>query len=76
MFVVTSGEIDLSFPATMGFSSWIFALTVQAGYDPFLVVDTGEDEAFRARFAGTGQRALLDLTPVVTIGNTTIYAIR
>lgn len=48
----------------------------KAGYDPFLVVDTGEDEAFRARFAGTGQRALLDLTPVVTIGNTTIYAIR
>jgi hypothetical protein len=48
----------------------------KAGYDPFLVVDTGEDEAFRERFAGTGQRALLGLTPVVTIGNTTIYAIR
>jgi simple sugar transport system permease protein len=36
VFVVTVGEIDLSFPATMGFSSWIFALLVQAGYDPFL----------------------------------------
>ena len=36
VFVVTSGEIDLSFPATMGFASWIFALVVQAGYDPFL----------------------------------------
>jgi ribose/xylose/arabinose/galactoside ABC-type transport system permease subunit len=30
------GEIDLSFPATMGFSAWAFALIVQAGYDPFL----------------------------------------
>src|SRR4030095_2002530 len=36
VFVVTVGEIDRSFPATMGFSSWIFALLVQAGYDPFL----------------------------------------
>ena len=36
VFVVTSGEIDLSFPATMGFASWVFALVVQAGYDPFL----------------------------------------
>ena len=36
VFVVTVGEIDLAFPATMGFSAWIFALVVQAGYDPFL----------------------------------------
>ena len=36
VFVVTVGEIDLSFPATMGFSAWIFALFVQAGYSPFL----------------------------------------
>lgn len=36
VFVVTSGEIDLSFPATTGFASWVFALVVQAGYDPFL----------------------------------------
>jgi ribose/xylose/arabinose/galactoside ABC-type transport system permease subunit len=36
VFVVTVGEIDLSFPATMGFSAWIFALVVHAGYDPFL----------------------------------------
>src|ERR1700749_5173625 len=26
VFVVAVGEIDLSFPATMGFSAWIFAL--------------------------------------------------
>ena len=36
VFIVTVGEIDLSFPATMGFSAWIFALVVHAGYSPFL----------------------------------------
>ena len=36
VFIVTVGEIDLSFPAVMGFSCWIFALGMQAGYDPFL----------------------------------------
>jgi len=36
VFIVTVGEIDLSFPATMGFAAWIFALVVQAGFDPFL----------------------------------------
>jgi simple sugar transport system permease protein len=38
VFIVTVGEIDLSFPATMGFSAWIFALVVHAGYSPFLGV--------------------------------------
>jgi ribose/xylose/arabinose/galactoside ABC-type transport system permease subunit len=36
VYVVTVGEIDLSFPATIGMSGWVFALVVQAGYDPFL----------------------------------------
>jgi ribose/xylose/arabinose/galactoside ABC-type transport system permease subunit len=36
VFVVTAGEIDLSFPATMGFSAWIFALVVQSGYGPYV----------------------------------------
>jgi ribose/xylose/arabinose/galactoside ABC-type transport system permease subunit len=36
VFIVTVGEIDLAFPATMGFSAWIFALVVQAGFDPFV----------------------------------------
>jgi len=36
VFVVTVGEIDLSFPATMGFSAWIFALFVHFGLGPFL----------------------------------------
>jgi simple sugar transport system permease protein len=38
VFVVTAGEIDLSFPATMGFASLAFAVVVQAGYDPFLAI--------------------------------------
>ncbi len=36
VFVVTVGEIVLSFPATMGFSAWIFALVVHYGFSPFL----------------------------------------
>lgn len=35
VFVVTVGEIDLSFPATIGMTGWVFALFVQAGLDPF-----------------------------------------
>lgn len=41
VFVVTAGEIDLSFPATMGFSAWIFALVVHAGLSPYLGVVAG-----------------------------------
>ena len=47
-----------------------------AGYDPFLVVDEGEDRAFLDRFRGTGQRAVGTLAPLATIGNTTVYAFR
>lgn len=38
VFVVTVGEIDLSFPATIGMTGWVFALVVQAGFDPFLAM--------------------------------------
>lgn len=41
VFVVTAGEIDLSFPATMGFAAWIFALIVHAGFTPYLAVVAG-----------------------------------
>jgi ribose/xylose/arabinose/galactoside ABC-type transport system permease subunit len=41
VFVVTVGEIDLSFPATMGFAAWIFALVVHAGFSPYLAVIAG-----------------------------------
>ena len=40
VFVVTVGEIDLSFPATMGFASWIFALLINAGIDPLISMVT------------------------------------
>ncbi|MBN8999901.1 MAG: ABC transporter permease [Rhizobiales bacterium] len=36
VFVVTAGEIDLSFPAVMGFASLAFAVVVQAGFNPFI----------------------------------------
>ena len=38
VFVVTSGEIDLSFPAVMGCASLGFAIVVDAGYDPLLAM--------------------------------------
>jgi ribose/xylose/arabinose/galactoside ABC-type transport system permease subunit len=41
VFIVTVGEIDLSFPAVMAFSAWIFALGVQAGFEPFLCLWAG-----------------------------------
>ena len=36
VFIVTVGEIDLSFPATMAITAWSFALIVQAGLSPAL----------------------------------------
>ena len=35
VFIITAGEIDLSFPSTIGMSSWGFALALQAGWNPF-----------------------------------------
>src|SRR5438128_2058061 len=34
VFVVTAGEIDLSFPSVIGLSAWGFAACVQAGLGP------------------------------------------
>ena len=36
VFVVTAGEIDLSFPAVVGFSSYTFALVLDSGGNPLL----------------------------------------
>jgi hypothetical protein len=47
-----------------------------AGYEPFLVVDAGEDDEFRQRFSEAGQRGVSALAPLATIGNTTVYAFR
>ena len=35
-FVVTSGEIDLAFPGTLGLSSYFFAFLVEGGTDPII----------------------------------------
>lgn len=41
VFIVTVGEIDLSFPAVMALAAWIFALGVQSGLDPFVAFAMG-----------------------------------
>jgi simple sugar transport system permease protein len=41
VFLVTVGEIDLSFPAVMALGAWIFALCVHAGLDPFISLFLG-----------------------------------
>ncbi len=41
VFLVTVGEIDLSFPSVMALSAWVFALGVKSGFDPFLSIAAG-----------------------------------
>ena len=41
VFLVTSGEIDLSFASTYGLSAYVFALLVKAGIDPFFAFAAG-----------------------------------
>jgi simple sugar transport system permease protein len=41
VFLVTVGEIDLSFPAVMALGAWVFALCAQAGIDPFISLFAG-----------------------------------
>ena len=36
MTIITSGEIDLSFPSIMGMGGWVFALSVNAGLSPVI----------------------------------------
>lgn len=38
VFVITVGDIDLSFPATMGFTAWVFALLIKMAMPPLLAV--------------------------------------
>ena len=35
-FMVTGGDIDLSFPAVMGMTAWVFALATKAGWNPLI----------------------------------------
>jgi hypothetical protein len=46
------------------------------GYEPLLVVDVGEYEAFRERFAATGQGAVQQLTPLAVLGDARVFAFR
>jgi hypothetical protein len=46
------------------------------GYEPILVVDVGEYEAFRERFAAAGQQAVHHLTPLAVLGEARVFAFR
>ncbi|MDP9322393.1 MAG: glycosyltransferase family 39 protein [Acidobacteriota bacterium] len=46
------------------------------GYEPFLVVDAGEYEDFREKFARTDQRAIHQLTPLAVLGDARVFGFR
>ncbi len=43
------------------------------GFEPFVVVDGGEDEEFRRRFGDAGQQAVRGLTPLAVLGDARVY---
>ena len=45
-----------------------------AGFEPFVVLDAGEDEEFRRKFGSAKQHAVEAMTPVVTIGTASVYS--
>ena len=48
----------------------------RAGYEPYVVLDGGEDEQFRARFGARNQQAVGGLIPMARLGNTSVYGFR
>ena len=48
----------------------------RAGYEPYAVLDAGEDEQFLAHFSARNQQALSGLLPMAKLGNTTVYGFR
>lgn len=52
----------------------VLAIFRGQGYEPFLVVDTGEYENFRERFLATNQRAVHHLKPLAVLGDTRVFA--
>lgn len=46
------------------------------GYEPLLVVDVGEYEAFREKFESTGQRAVRQVTLLATLGDARVFGFR
>jgi hypothetical protein len=43
------------------------------GFEPFVVLDSGEDEAFRRRFGDAGQQAVRALKPLAVVGDARVY---
>jgi hypothetical protein len=43
------------------------------GFEPFVVVDGGEDEDFRRKFGDAGQQSVQGLTPLAELGGTRVY---
>lgn len=54
----------------------VVAIFRAQGYEPILVVDVGEYDAFRERFEATGQQAIHHLTPLAVLGDARIFAFR
>ena len=52
VFVVTAGEIDLSFPSTMGFSAWMFASIVLVQGFPAVAQQAYPTRPVRLGFVG------------------------
>jgi hypothetical protein len=48
----------------------------RAGYEPYVVLDGGENEQFRAHFGARNQQAVEGLIPMATLGNTNVYGFR
>jgi hypothetical protein len=48
----------------------------RAGYEPYVVLDAGEDEQFRAHFGARDQQAVGALIPKATLGHTRVYGFR
>lgn len=46
------------------------------GFEPFAVLDADEDEAFRLKFDGAGQRGAARLVPLALLGSTRVYGFR
>jgi dolichyl-phosphate-mannose-protein mannosyltransferase len=64
---------DLLSPARL---DQVLATFRAQGYEPILVVDVGEYEVFRDRFAATGQRAVQQLVPLAVLGDARVFAFR
>jgi hypothetical protein len=47
-----------------------------AGYEPFLVVDAGEVDVFRERFASARQHGAGQLTPLTALGDAQVFGFR